>query len=126
MSEQPITITAQGEIEIVALNRPERLNAMDEPLIAALLDLLPPFLFKEIFDVGIKKGDSGLVTRIAVLMVLAALAGAFLAIVQRYFSAKADLFTPARCRSAVIMVDDAWGRRLAASDRPDPWPVSGS
>jgi UDP-N-acetylmuramoyl-L-alanyl-D-glutamate--2,6-diaminopimelate ligase len=34
---------------------------------------------------------------------------------ERYFAAKADLFTPARCRSAVIMVDDAWGRRLAAS-----------
>lgn len=38
MAEQPITISAEGEIEIVALNRPERLNAMDEPLIAALLE----------------------------------------------------------------------------------------
>ena len=38
MAEQPITITAHGEIEVVALNRPERLNAMNEPLIAALLD----------------------------------------------------------------------------------------
>ena len=38
MADNPITITARGEIEIAALNRPERLNAMDEPLIAALLD----------------------------------------------------------------------------------------
>ena len=38
MSEQTITVTARGEIEVVALNRPDRLNAMNEPLIAALLD----------------------------------------------------------------------------------------
>ena len=38
MADNPITITSRGEIEIVALNRPERLNAMDEPLIAALLE----------------------------------------------------------------------------------------
>ena len=31
-----------------------------------------------------------------------------------YFGAKASLFTPARSRAAVVCVDDAWGRRLAA------------
>jgi UDP-N-acetylmuramoyl-L-alanyl-D-glutamate--2,6-diaminopimelate ligase len=31
---------------------------------------------------------------------------------QRYFAAKAELFTPARCRRAVVVVDDDWGRRL--------------
>lgn len=38
MSEQPITIETRGAIEVVSLNRPDRLNAMNEPLIAALLD----------------------------------------------------------------------------------------
>jgi enoyl-CoA hydratase/carnithine racemase len=37
MSEQPITIDARGAIEVVSLNRPTKLNAMDEPLIRALL-----------------------------------------------------------------------------------------
>jgi UDP-N-acetylmuramoyl-L-alanyl-D-glutamate--2,6-diaminopimelate ligase len=31
-----------------------------------------------------------------------------------YFGAKASLFTPQRSRTAVVCVDDAWGRRLAA------------
>ncbi|NUO89211.1 MAG: UDP-N-acetylmuramoyl-L-alanyl-D-glutamate--2,6-diaminopimelate ligase [Dermatophilaceae bacterium] len=31
-----------------------------------------------------------------------------------YFAAKASLFTPRRARSAVVCVDDEWGRRLAA------------
>ena len=38
MSEQPIVIESRGAVEVVSLNRPERLNAMNEPLIAALLD----------------------------------------------------------------------------------------
>ena len=38
MSEQPITIESREAIEVVSLNRPERLNAMNEPLIQALLD----------------------------------------------------------------------------------------
>lgn len=33
---------------------------------------------------------------------------------ESYFEAKASLFTPAHARSAVICVDDEWGRRLAA------------
>ncbi len=33
---------------------------------------------------------------------------------EDYFAAKASLFTPERCRQAVVCVDDAWGRRLAA------------
>jgi UDP-N-acetylmuramoyl-L-alanyl-D-glutamate--2,6-diaminopimelate ligase len=31
---------------------------------------------------------------------------------ERYFEAKADLFTPQRSRRAVVVVDDPWGRRL--------------
>lgn len=31
-----------------------------------------------------------------------------------YFQTKAELFTPLRARSAVITIDDEWGRRLAA------------
>ncbi|MDA3630508.1 UDP-N-acetylmuramoyl-L-alanyl-D-glutamate--2,6-diaminopimelate ligase [Saccharopolyspora sp. WRP15-2] len=34
--------------------------------------------------------------------------------VEQYFATKAALFTPRRCRRAVINVDDCWGRRLAA------------
>lgn len=34
----PLTIERRGAIEIVSLDRPERLNAMDEPLIAGLRD----------------------------------------------------------------------------------------
>jgi len=32
-----------------------------------------------------------------------------------YFAAKASLFTPERCASAVVCVDDEWGQRLAAT-----------
>jgi UDP-N-acetylmuramoyl-L-alanyl-D-glutamate--2,6-diaminopimelate ligase len=34
---------------------------------------------------------------------------------EDYFATKAELFTPARARKAVVTVDDEWGRRLAAS-----------
>ncbi len=34
---------------------------------------------------------------------------------EDYFAAKAALFEPERCRRAVIIVDDPWGRRLAAT-----------
>ncbi len=34
---------------------------------------------------------------------------------EAYFAVKAALFTPTRCRRAVVLVDDAWGRRLAAT-----------
>ncbi|WP_245961739.1 UDP-N-acetylmuramoyl-L-alanyl-D-glutamate--2,6-diaminopimelate ligase [Quadrisphaera granulorum] len=34
-----------------------------------------------------------------------------------YFAAKAQLFTPARARAAVVCVDDEWGRRLAELSR---------
>jgi enoyl-CoA hydratase/carnithine racemase len=37
VGEQPILIEPRGAIEVVSLNRPARLNAMDEPLIRALL-----------------------------------------------------------------------------------------
>ena len=37
MAGQSITVETRGQIEVVSLNRPERLNAMDEPMIAALL-----------------------------------------------------------------------------------------
>jgi UDP-N-acetylmuramoyl-L-alanyl-D-glutamate--2,6-diaminopimelate ligase len=33
---------------------------------------------------------------------------------ERYYAAKASLFTPQRARAGVVCVDDAWGRRLAA------------
>ncbi|QQC59805.1 UDP-N-acetylmuramoyl-L-alanyl-D-glutamate--2,6-diaminopimelate ligase [Rothia kristinae] len=36
---------------------------------------------------------------------------------QAYFDAKAQLFTPARTRRAVIIVDDEWGRRMAEHAR---------
>lgn len=38
MNTEPLLIDSRGAIEVVSLNRPERLNAMNEPLIAALRD----------------------------------------------------------------------------------------
>jgi enoyl-CoA hydratase/carnithine racemase len=38
MSEQPVVIEKRGAIEVVSLNRPDKLNTMNEPLIQALLD----------------------------------------------------------------------------------------
>jgi len=37
----------------------------------------------------------------------------------RYFEAKAALFTPARAERGVVVVDDRWGRRLAAGAADD-------
>ncbi|WP_098482683.1 UDP-N-acetylmuramoyl-L-alanyl-D-glutamate--2,6-diaminopimelate ligase [Georgenia soli] len=37
----------------------------------------------------------------------------FHATLDEYFDAKAELFTPARSRRGVVLVDDDWGRRLA-------------
>ena len=34
---------------------------------------------------------------------------------EAYFAAKARLFSPQRCRRAIICTDDEWGRRLASS-----------
>jgi len=39
----------------------------------------------------------------------------FHADMEDYFAAKASLFTPALARCGVVCVDDAWGRRLAAT-----------
>ncbi|WP_115787278.1 UDP-N-acetylmuramoyl-L-alanyl-D-glutamate--2,6-diaminopimelate ligase [Arthrobacter silvisoli] len=36
---------------------------------------------------------------------------------EEYFRTKAELFTPGRCRRAVVIVDDEWGRTLAAEAR---------
>ena len=38
MTEQVISIENRGAIEVVSLNRPDRLNARHEPLLQALLD----------------------------------------------------------------------------------------
>lgn len=37
--------------------------------------------------------------------------------IEQYYSAKAALFAPSRCRQAIVGVDDEWGRRLAAQAR---------
>jgi len=39
----------------------------------------------------------------------------FHADLEDYFAVKASLFTPERARRGVVVVDDAWGRRLAAT-----------
>jgi UDP-N-acetylmuramoyl-L-alanyl-D-glutamate--2,6-diaminopimelate ligase len=41
----------------------------------------------------------------------------FHADVEEYFAAKASLFTPARSRLALVNIDDAYGRRLAAESQ---------
>jgi ATP-binding cassette subfamily B protein len=56
-------------------------------LVAALLALAPPFLFRSILDTAIPAGDKGQITVLAVILVIAALGDAMLAIVQRWLSA---------------------------------------
>ncbi|SDQ53703.1 UDP-N-acetylmuramoyl-L-alanyl-D-glutamate--2,6-diaminopimelate ligase [Quadrisphaera sp. DSM 44207] len=43
---------------------------------------------------------------------------------DRYFAAKAELFTPDRARRGVVVVDDAWGARLAERARATGLPVT--
>ena len=43
---------------------------------------------------------------------------------EHYFATKASLFTPARARRGVVMVDDPWGRRLAETSGVDVRTVS--
>ena len=43
---------------------------------------------------------------------------------EDYFAAKAALFTPQRARRGVVVVDDAWGRRLAARAAAAGLPVT--
>jgi ATP-binding cassette, subfamily B, bacterial len=54
----------------------------------ALLALVPPLLFRTIIDVAIPSGDRGQVNVIAVFVVLAAVAGAALSLVERWCSAR--------------------------------------
>lgn len=56
-------------------------------LVAALLALAPPFLFRSILDTAIPAGDKTQIMILAVILVLAALGDAILAIVQRWLSA---------------------------------------
>ncbi|GAB3693082.1 UDP-N-acetylmuramoyl-L-alanyl-D-glutamate--2,6-diaminopimelate ligase [Saccharopolyspora tripterygii] len=37
--------------------------------------------------------------------------------VEQYYATKAALFTPDRCRKAVVNIDDPWGQRLAAQSQ---------
>jgi ATP-binding cassette subfamily B protein len=55
---------------------------------AALLGLVPPFLFRAILDDAIPDRDRSLITWLASLVVLAAVGDAALAISQRWFSAR--------------------------------------
>ncbi|MBI4883016.1 MAG: ABC transporter ATP-binding protein [Actinobacteria bacterium] len=55
---------------------------------AAIVDLVPPFAFRTILNDAIPDRDRGLITVLAVVVVVAAIAGAGLAIVQRWCSAR--------------------------------------
>ncbi len=55
-------------------------------LLSALVALVPPLLFRTILDTAIPKGDRGMITRLAVILVIAAIADAVLAIAQRWYS----------------------------------------
>lgn len=54
---------------------------------AALLGLAPPLLFRSILDKAIPQNDGGLITTLAIVLVLAAIGDAILAITQRWLSA---------------------------------------
>ena len=57
-------------------------------LVAALLALVPPFAFRSILDTAIPDENRGLITVLAIVVVVAALADAGLSIVQRWCSAR--------------------------------------
>ncbi len=71
--------------------RPYRLSIsgfLTTILLSALIALVPPFVFRAIIDDAIPDGDRSLIWWLAVVAVIAALFDAFLAIVQRWFSAR--------------------------------------
>ncbi|MSZ18860.1 MAG: ABC transporter ATP-binding protein, partial [Actinobacteria bacterium] len=53
---------------------------------SALAALAPPLLFRAILDTAIPEGNRGLITTLAVILVIAAIADAGLAIIQRWLS----------------------------------------
>src|SRR5688500_1936959 len=53
----------------------------------ALLGVLPPLLFKQIFDEAIPNHDRGQVTTLALITVAAAIGAALLDLAQRWYSA---------------------------------------
>lgn len=55
-------------------------------LISAVLGLVPPLLFRSILDTAIPQANRGLITKLAVILVVAALGDAVFAIVQRWLS----------------------------------------
>jgi len=55
-------------------------------LVAALVGLAPPFLFRAILDDAIPRGDKGMITTLAIVLIVAAVADAGFAILQRWFS----------------------------------------
>ncbi|WP_083750645.1 ABC transporter ATP-binding protein [Kribbella sp. ALI-6-A] len=57
-------------------------------VVSAVLVIASPLLFKKIVDDGISKGNSGLVTGLALLVALLALVEAGLGLVQRWYSAQ--------------------------------------
>jgi len=57
-------------------------------VVAALLALLPPLLFRSIIDEAIPQGNRGMVTMLAVLTVGVAATDALLAVAQRWYSAR--------------------------------------
>lgn len=57
-------------------------------LLAALLALVPPFLFRSILDTAIPERDTGLIWVFAGILVLAAVLDAALAVAQRWYSAR--------------------------------------
>lgn len=57
-------------------------------LLSALLMLVPPFLFGQIIDDAVQNSDKGKVDRLAILIVLAAIAEAVLSFLQRWWQSK--------------------------------------
>lgn len=57
MSDNPLLIESRGEIEIISLNRPDRLNVLDEPLAFALTDYFEGLRGREDVRVVILRGE---------------------------------------------------------------------
>ena len=88
-------------------------------VIDAVLVVATPLIFAVIIDDGVGKGDSALVTRLAILVALIAVLSALIGLVQRYFSSRIGEGLIYDLRSEVFAprpADAAW--RSSPGPRP--------
>ncbi|MGC0251104.1 UDP-N-acetylmuramoyl-L-alanyl-D-glutamate--2,6-diaminopimelate ligase [Pseudactinotalea sp. Z1748] len=117
------------ELKIGAERTPARLTTPEAP---ALHQLLAQMVRSQVDDVVMEVSShalelhrvDGVVYEVAGFTNLTQDHLDFHGDMESYFAAKAALFTPGRARRGVVLVDDEWGRRLAARAEIDVVTVS--